>query len=329
MAIESVFANEVFSFLSKEFPAHPSVSYKLADKQDGKTFTVVRFPYKEVCGVSVEQVLVGKSYRFTEPLEMEFGGWYFPSQNVLAAPPSFLYTEFFCREEEATFGNFAVRGLLDDVYAAIDAAVIGKVKEEYPTWQAIHKAFPNDYKMVENEHTRKSTFEGIVGGSDIREASMLYEIKHQVPSMEAYAWAVSKKMEIFDGFVEKILAEYHDEIVKQLWWEYTEAARREKVLSKLTPHEQVLFDIHKAVVGMEGEPKNLRVTFRVTKEDSPNSHLVGSTVEASVSYENMARMKSELDHYWLEGKVSKEVKDISAENILKISYRRDTVYEKK
>ena len=43
----------------------------------------------------------------------------------------------------------------------------------------------------------------------------------------------------------------------------------------------------------------------------------------------MARMKSELDHYWLEGKVSKEVKDISAENILKISYRRDTVYEKK
>lgn len=158
---------------------------------------------------------------------------------------------------------------------------------------------------------------------------MLYEIKHQVPSMEAYAWAVSKKQEIFDGFVEKFLSEYHDEIVKQLWWEYTEAARREKVLSKLTPHEQVLFDIHKAVVGMDGEPKNLRVTFRVTKEDSPNSHLVGSTVEASVSHENMARMKSELDHYWLEGKVSKEVKDISAENILKISYRRDTVYEKK
>lgn len=328
MAIESVLANEVFSFLSKEFPAHPSVSYKLADEQDGETFTVVRFPYKEVCGVSVEQVLVGKSYRFTEPLEMEFGGWYFPSQNVLAAPPSFLYTEFFFRKEEDTFGDFVVRGV-DDVYAEIDAAVIRKVKEEYPTWQAIHKSFPNDYKMVENEHTRKSTFEGIVGGSDIREASMLYEIKHQVPSMDAYAWAVSKKQEIFNGFVEKILAIYHDYIVKQLWWEYTEAARREKILSKLTPHEQVLYDIHKAVVNMDGEPKNLRVAFKVTKEDSPNSHLVGSTVEASVSYENMARMKSELDHYWLEGKISKEVKNISAENILKISYRRDTVYEKK
>ena len=322
---------EVFDFLRKNFlssPATPSISYGT----NGNTYFLSRFPLTEVNGEKVEQVVAGHCNMFREPEEpvgMKVLGLWFSDKGILASNIDLCIK---CGASSKNIPSW-VTGMEDackSFYEDVRVRVEARVRAEFPTMEAVEKAFPDgvfggkfqfDENKLRREHRDRALSEII---QEDESPLCLYDFMTGVTTeIERIACVVQDDDAFKDAIAERVFGKKREMFAARVWKRFAVEKVKKEILASPTADEKAAMAIHKAILS-SGALKSAK-TFKIVAEVSKLYDNKKFVKELVVDAGGLASMGKALGGYYLKDSLL-GYKDIPASGIRKVSYRGKAIY---